>query len=265
MLALTAEVGDVAIRTDLSKCYILVTVPASTLDNWQELLTPASPVSSVFGRTSAVTAQSGDYGTDQITESETKVFVTPAEKSAITHSNRTALDNVSNTNTGDETDTTIKTKLGISTLSGSNTGDETASTIKTKVQNEDVQMNSIGLGNATEANCKMKATGQYYSLQATTDMTIDWALSNVQYIKLANGDNGAFSFTNGKAGGRYLLYVLQPDSGVAGTVSWPSTDTLHWVGGSAPTLTVTNAKMDIITFGYELNTAKYYGSFGLNA
>ena len=42
----------------------------------------------------------------------------------IAHSNRAALDAVSGTNTGDETVTTIKTKLGITTLSGSNTGDQ---------------------------------------------------------------------------------------------------------------------------------------------
>jgi hypothetical protein len=47
----------------------------------------------------------------------------------MTHSNRAALDNVSGTNTGDETTSTIKTKLGISTLSGSNTGDQDISAI----------------------------------------------------------------------------------------------------------------------------------------
>jgi len=39
----------------------------------------------------------------------------------------------SGTNTGDETATTIKDKLGITTLSGSNTGDETSSTIASKI------------------------------------------------------------------------------------------------------------------------------------
>jgi len=38
---------------------------------------------------------------------------------------KTKLDGISGTNTGDETVTTIKTKLGITTLSGSNTGDQT--------------------------------------------------------------------------------------------------------------------------------------------
>lgn len=67
MLALTAEVGDIAVRTDQNKTYILRASPASTLANWQELLTPTSPVDSVFGRTGAVTAASGDYTVAQVT------------------------------------------------------------------------------------------------------------------------------------------------------------------------------------------------------
>lgn len=66
MLALTAEEGDVAVRTDLSQSFILTASPASTLANWQELLTPASPVTSVFGRVGSVTAASGDYTFAQI-------------------------------------------------------------------------------------------------------------------------------------------------------------------------------------------------------
>src|SRR5690606_23872942 len=40
MLALDAQQGDVAVRTDEQKSYILTADPASTLANWQELLTP---------------------------------------------------------------------------------------------------------------------------------------------------------------------------------------------------------------------------------
>lgn len=50
--------------------------------------------------------------TENITETENKVFVSPTEKTAITHINRDDLDLVSGTNTGDETNETIKTKLG---------------------------------------------------------------------------------------------------------------------------------------------------------
>ena len=54
MLALTAQTGDTAVRTDLSKTFILTASPASTLGNWQELLTPTDAVQSVDGITGAV-------------------------------------------------------------------------------------------------------------------------------------------------------------------------------------------------------------------
>ena len=71
MLALTAEVGDVAVRTDLNKSFILQTDGASTLSHWQELLTPTDAVQSVNGQTGVVSltipdavvanSQSGTY------------------------------------------------------------------------------------------------------------------------------------------------------------------------------------------------------------
>jgi nicotinamide mononucleotide (NMN) deamidase PncC len=54
MLALSAQVGDVAVRTDVSKSFILKASPATTLANWQELLTPPNAVLSVDGRVGAV-------------------------------------------------------------------------------------------------------------------------------------------------------------------------------------------------------------------
>lgn len=49
-----------------------------------------------------------------------------------THANSTALNSVSGTNTGDETASSIKSKLGITTLSGSNTGDQDLSGLVAK-------------------------------------------------------------------------------------------------------------------------------------
>ena len=55
MLALSAaQEGDVAVRTDLSKSFILKASPYSTLANWQELLSPTDAVTSVNGSTGAV-------------------------------------------------------------------------------------------------------------------------------------------------------------------------------------------------------------------
>ncbi|MEG0873192.1 MAG: hypothetical protein RSE00_04440 [Clostridia bacterium] len=54
MLALVAEVGDIAVRTDTSESYILKSSPASTLANWVKLLIPADAVTSVNGKTGTV-------------------------------------------------------------------------------------------------------------------------------------------------------------------------------------------------------------------
>jgi len=60
MTALSAQTGDVAVRTDVNKSFILTATPASTLANWQELLTPTDAVLSVDGLTGAVSL-SGTY------------------------------------------------------------------------------------------------------------------------------------------------------------------------------------------------------------
>jgi hypothetical protein len=53
MLALTAERGDIAIRSDTNTSFILAAEPAATLANWKQLLFPLA-VSSFNGRTGAI-------------------------------------------------------------------------------------------------------------------------------------------------------------------------------------------------------------------
>ncbi|WP_082921149.1 hypothetical protein [Rhodococcus sp. HS-D2] len=55
MVALVADEGDVAIRTDLNKSFIHNGGTAGTAADWSELLTPTAGVSSVNGQTGAVT------------------------------------------------------------------------------------------------------------------------------------------------------------------------------------------------------------------
>lgn len=54
MLALAAVPGDIAIRIDLNKCFILHGSDPAVLANWLELLTPSGAVQSVDGRTGVV-------------------------------------------------------------------------------------------------------------------------------------------------------------------------------------------------------------------
>lgn len=51
----TAEQGDIAIRTDINKTYVLASGSPATLTNWKELLTPTDLVTSVNGLTGIVT------------------------------------------------------------------------------------------------------------------------------------------------------------------------------------------------------------------
>lgn len=69
MLAVDAQIGDIAIRSDLNKSFILSAAPASTLENWLELKTPTDAVLSVNGLTGAVTLT-----TDNISEGSNLYF-----------------------------------------------------------------------------------------------------------------------------------------------------------------------------------------------
>ena len=61
MLNLPAVVGNMAIRTDLGKTFVLMEEPASTLSNWLELVT-TSDVQSVNGQTGNVQLTKADVG-----------------------------------------------------------------------------------------------------------------------------------------------------------------------------------------------------------
>lgn len=76
MLALIAETGDMAIRTDANKSYVLKGTNPTLISDWQELLTPPDSVTTVFGRNGAVSSQTGDYTADQINETASRKFQT---------------------------------------------------------------------------------------------------------------------------------------------------------------------------------------------
>lgn len=90
--ALVAQVGDVAVRTDESKSYILQTEPASIFGNWVELLTPAAPVISVNGQTGSVSLSTTDisegtnlYFTDARVAANAAVAANTAKVTNATH------------------------------------------------------------------------------------------------------------------------------------------------------------------------------------
>lgn len=81
MLELSAQAGDVAIRTDVNRSYILQTTPASTLDNWKELLTPTDSVLSVNGKTGTVVLSGSDI-LSTFTQASTRTNLVSGESAA---------------------------------------------------------------------------------------------------------------------------------------------------------------------------------------
>jgi len=106
----------------------------------------------------------------------------------------------------------------------------------------------------------MLANGQYnsanYALTDGATIALSWNNGNVQSVTL--GGNRTFTFANPVAGGRYLI-VLKQDATGSRTVTWP---TVKWRGGTAPTLTTTANKYDLITLIYD--GTNYYGDASLN-
>lgn len=66
MLALTAQRGDVAIRTDLPATFILAGDDPTVLTEWTELAIRGDAVTSVAGRTGAITLTKGDVGLSNV-------------------------------------------------------------------------------------------------------------------------------------------------------------------------------------------------------
>lgn len=84
MLALIAEVGDVCVRTDLKKSFILKVNDPTLLANWQELLTPTDIVTSVSGKTGTVTLTSSDVGLGNVNNtSDTAKPVSTLQQTAL--------------------------------------------------------------------------------------------------------------------------------------------------------------------------------------
>ena len=71
MVYLDAQVGDIAVRTDLNKTFILKQAPAMDPASWQELLTPTDTVLSVNGQVGAVVLD-----TDDVEEGDDNLYFT---------------------------------------------------------------------------------------------------------------------------------------------------------------------------------------------
>lgn len=106
-----------------------------------------------------------------------------------------------------------------------------------------------------------QTTGQAWSGQfALTDgatINTNWNNGNTQTVTLA-GNRTMATPTNPQTGATYT-YIIKQDATGGRTLTW---FTIRWAGGTAPTLTATANKWDIITLKYD--GTNYFGTAALN-
>lgn len=85
---------------------------------------------------------------------------------------------------------------------------------------------------------------------------VNWNNGNTQYVTIQA--NRTPTFSSPKNGATYRLRIIQGTGG-SKLITWP---TITWRGGTAPTLTTTAAKQDIIVLVY--SNGVYYGDASLN-
>jgi hypothetical protein len=92
----------------------------------------------------------------------------------------------------------------------------------------------------------------------STAKTLDFSTGNIQKVRLTG--NCTFTFSNPVVGTTYIVELLQDGTG-SRTATWPAT--VKWEGGTAPTLTTTASRKDVLVFVF--NGTNYFGGiFGLN-
>lgn len=124
-LALTAEEGDVAIRTDLNRSYARNTGASGTMADWSELLTPTDSVLSFNTRTGAVMPETNDYTWGQIDKAISNL-------ADITTKSHTVLSDIG-TNTHVALDNHVGASAGVHGVAGSIVGTTDIQTLLNKI------------------------------------------------------------------------------------------------------------------------------------
>jgi hypothetical protein len=103
----------------------------------------------------------------------------------------------------------------------------------------------------------VSGSGGTYQLTDESTIAIDWSNGNTQYVALSDVGR-TITFSNPVEGEVYRLLIIQT-GGSKTITTWP---TIKWAAGSAPTLTITDGKTDIVTLLYA--NSIYYADCNVN-
>lgn len=181
-LALTAEEGDVAIRTDLNKSYVHNGGSAGTMADWSELLTPTDAVLSVNGETGAVTLT-----TDDISDAgQTNKWATTAEKTKLSNISVTQAVDLDTIETNASNVPGIKTKTDFISVTQAVNLDTMESDIAGK-QASDADLTAIAGLSPTNDDIIQRKAGAWVN-RTMVQLKTDLALTKSD-VGLANVDN----------------------------------------------------------------------------
>lgn len=101
-------------------------------------------------------------------------------------------------------------------------------------------------GNSSTDTVSFAYKSEYNAGTTGATATINWNNAPAQRITL--GASTTISFSNGIAGGVYILRIIQDGAGGAYA---PTLNTTLWAGGTAPTITTADDAVDLISLYYD--------------
>lgn len=230
MLALSAaQIGDVAIRTDLNKTFILSVSDPTTLSNWKEILAPLDAVTSVDGQTGSVSlsntyqAKDGDLtalaalsGTGFVKRTGTDTYTLDTNTYLTANQTITVSGDLSGSGT-----TSLNLTLGNSGVAANTYGSSTAIPVITV--DAKGRLTSVTTSSVEGLPSQSGNSGKYLTTNGTT---ASWGVINLSSYALTSGNLSQFSSTTSSQ----LAGVISDETG-SGSLVFSNAPTI-----SSPTL-----------------------------
>lgn len=121
-------------------------------------------------------------------------------------------------------------------------------------------LNDTVLGEMAQGDAAVFEGGTQWSAPGSLTLNpsgnLYFQFGDVYEFRLNNGSNSLTFHGTSNYIKRVDLWIAQPATGAAGTVSWPS---VKWASAAAPTLSSTNGYVDHVRLTYLPDTAAWYG------